>query len=284
MTTPPRTVDRAAPVERGQSRLARARHDLRLDHRRQLVHELLHDFLKIRTSWHLFPPVIGGAQTSFKLRRSQCLILVFRVSRTRVSDDRSFRCVHWRCVRFAGRDSLLPLGCDSRAIRTGRRPGARCSGGSSSLAAVGMPVGGDPRERQDAHRGRTDRDLVRVHLVGRHVSVVYRGVGRPTSARLVVGIARRISGSGGVDADTTNVHCAIDGNGDRGGRHPALTRRRRPVGAAAGGGPPRPRAARAAAARAARTDDRPDHRSPRRADDRARRRRGHRQPHQRARA
>src|SRR5262249_38443605 len=40
-------ADRAAPVERMQRSLTCARNDLRLDHRRQLVDELLHDFLKI---------------------------------------------------------------------------------------------------------------------------------------------------------------------------------------------------------------------------------------------
>jgi len=59
--------DRAtAPIQRGQSRLARTRHDFLLDHRRQLVDELLHDFLKIGTSRHRFPPVNAGRRLASK--------------------------------------------------------------------------------------------------------------------------------------------------------------------------------------------------------------------------
>src|SRR4029079_3237903 len=62
-----------------------------------------------------FSPCKCGAQTSFKARRSQCLILVSDVSR-RPFDDRAFRCVHCHSVRRPERDSLLPV--DSAGSRS----------------------------------------------------------------------------------------------------------------------------------------------------------------------
>jgi hypothetical protein len=47
-------------VERAQRRFTRARDNFLFDHRRQLVDELLNDFLKIGPSGHHVPPVCGG--------------------------------------------------------------------------------------------------------------------------------------------------------------------------------------------------------------------------------
>jgi hypothetical protein len=54
-------ADRSTSVERVQGRFTRTRNDFLLDNRRDSVHELLHDFLKIRTSSHFISPFMAGA-------------------------------------------------------------------------------------------------------------------------------------------------------------------------------------------------------------------------------
>ena len=55
-----------ASIQCVQRRFARARYDFRLDDGRQFVHELLNDFLKIRTSSHLISPCMSGRRLASK--------------------------------------------------------------------------------------------------------------------------------------------------------------------------------------------------------------------------
>ena len=143
-------ADRSRVRRARSSRFARARNDFRLDDRRQFVHELLNDFLKIRTSCHLISPCYGGRRLAANFALA---MLDSRIQRVRNRDSMTLVSSCSLALRsVCSGEFITTCGLDSRAIRNGPRHGARCSAWFFVARRGRHARGCDPCARTSAHR------------------------------------------------------------------------------------------------------------------------------------